>query len=262
MSAKLDYINPEVDSISAPEYPGQYYESMVPATLDLAERASLSVNALTETTNPEYDYELYWVADLLRKKPAMWHSVDDHVQAKFFEALPLVRTACGSAQNIEIERSLMETYLRMQGPDGLLYAAPGDGGTAGDPECDAQRADSRLGKVLRIDPVTSSVPQVVANGLRNPFRFSFDRLTGDFVVGDVGNNAKEEIDFVPAAGLVGANFGWNVFEGNNSFSTSCAAPPLPNYAAPSITYDNPASGPAAVCHSASLSDGGTALAVA
>ena len=132
------------------------------------------------------------------------------------------------------------------GPDGLLYAAPGDGGTAGDPECDAQRADSRLGKVLRIDPVTSSVPQVVASGLRNPFRFSFDRLTGDFVVGDVGNNAKEEIDFVPAAGLAGANFGWNVFEGNNSFSTSCAAPPLPNYVAPSITYDNPASGPAAV----------------
>ncbi len=132
------------------------------------------------------------------------------------------------------------------GPDGLLYAAPGDGGTGGDPECDAQRADSKLGKVLRLDPVASSSPQVVASGLRNPFRFSFDRLTGDFVVGDVGDSAKEEVDFVAAGRLAGANFGWNVFEGNNPVSTSCAMPPLASYAAPSITYDHPSPGPAAV----------------
>jgi hypothetical protein len=71
-------------------------------------------------------------------------------------------------------------------------------------------------------------------------------VTGDFVLGDVGLNAKEEIDFVAAGRLAGANFGWNVFEGDNPFSTNCAAPPLASYVAPSITYDNPSAGPAAV----------------
>jgi hypothetical protein len=67
----------------------------VPATLDLAERARLCVNALTECTDPDYDDELYWIVDLLAREPAMYHTVDDHVQAKFFSALPLNRTQCG-----------------------------------------------------------------------------------------------------------------------------------------------------------------------
>lgn len=117
----LNYINPDAPRTAPPAYPGETYEARVPATLDLAERARLCVNALTETTDPEYDDELYWIVDLLACEPAMYHTVDDHVQAKFLQALPLDRTACGSTQNLDVEHRLMQTYLKMQGPDGLLY---------------------------------------------------------------------------------------------------------------------------------------------
>ncbi len=117
----LIYINPHAPRVNAPRYPGHYYETLVPATLDLAERARLAVNALTAPTDPDYDYELYWIVDLLASEPAMYHTVDDHVQDKFFLALPQCRTACGSKQNLDIEHSLMQTYLRKQGLDGLIY---------------------------------------------------------------------------------------------------------------------------------------------
>jgi hypothetical protein len=120
-SASIQYINPHAPGVKPPVYEGNYYETLVPATLDLAERASLAVNALTESLDPEYDYELYWIVDLLAPQPAMYHTVDDHVQDKFFQALPLVRTMCGSKQNLDVEHSLMQTYLRKQGPDGLVY---------------------------------------------------------------------------------------------------------------------------------------------
>ena len=127
------------------------------------------------------------------------------------------------------------------GPDGRLYLAPGDGG-AGE-SANAQNLDSLLGKVLRIDPRPSgslgyTIPQdnpfvggagrdeIWAYGLRNPFRFSFDRLTGDLVIGDVGGGATEEIDFAPATlGTArGANFGWDPCEGSfaqGSTTTPC-----------------------------------------
>ncbi|MAE61895.1 MAG: hypothetical protein CMJ49_11135 [Planctomycetaceae bacterium] len=117
----LNYINPKPPSVAPPIYDGESYDDLVPATLDLAERARLCVNALTETTDPDYDDEMYWIIDLLAREPAMYHSVDDHVQAKFLQALPLDRTACGSTQNLDVEHRLMQTYLKMQGPDGLLY---------------------------------------------------------------------------------------------------------------------------------------------
>jgi hypothetical protein len=117
----LDYLTPDATRDAPPDYPGEYYDALVPATLDLAERARLCVNALTETTDPAYDDELYWIVDLLAREPAMYHTVDDHVQAKFFQALPLDRTACGSAQNLDVEHRLMQTQLKMQGPDGLIY---------------------------------------------------------------------------------------------------------------------------------------------
>jgi hypothetical protein len=117
----IEYINPDAPPVAPPRYPGLSYEALVPATLDLAERCRLSVNALTETLDPEADYELYWIVDLLADPPAMYHSPDDHVQDKFFQALPLVRTASGSVQNLDVEHALMQTYLRKQGPDGLIY---------------------------------------------------------------------------------------------------------------------------------------------
>jgi hypothetical protein len=104
------------------------------------------------------------------------------------------------------------------GHDGLLYASVGDGGTQGDPEGDAQNPASQLGKILRIAPRTAAAPTVFALGLRNPWRFSFDRATGTMVIGDVGGGVNEEIDVVPAGG---DNFGWPACEGT---SGSCSNP--------------------------------------
>jgi glucose/arabinose dehydrogenase len=102
------------------------------------------------------------------------------------------------------------------GPDGFLYAGTGDGGGAGDPFRSGQNRRSRLGKILRINPQTRRV-SIYSYGLRNPFRFSFDRSTGDIIIGDVGQDAVEEIDFKRRGGARGANFGWSVFEGTRRY---------------------------------------------
>jgi glucose/arabinose dehydrogenase len=125
------------------------------------------------------------------------------------------------------------------GPDGLLYAGTGDGGGSGDPNGNGQNPGSLLGKLLRIDPrVDGATPSVFAIGLRNPWRFSFDRQTGDLVIGDVGQNRVEEIDFAPAPQRgQGFNYGWNRFEGDEDFSTG--SPPAsrpPGFTFPVITH--------------------------
>ena len=132
------------------------------------------------------------------------------------------------------------------GPDGLLYAATGDGGSGGDPPCNAQNPASNLGKVLRVDPGLpgTPAPQVYALGLRNPFRFSFDRLTGDLLVGDVGQATQEEVDFRAAGSAPGANFGWSWYEGTDAHSSTCVGSPPPGLIEPSITYPNPGTGAA------------------
>jgi len=108
--------------------------------------------------------------------------------------------------------------------DGWLYLALGDGGgapeSAGsyDPADEAQRDGSPFGKLLRLDlslPAPANADwETFAKGLRNPFRFSFDRLTGDLYLGDVGQARREEIHFLPADAPPGANFGWDVLEGS------------------------------------------------
>jgi len=113
------------------------------------------------------------------------------------------------------------------GPDGFLYAGLGDGGAAGDPMGNGQSLSTLLGKILRLD-VDSAEPYIVpadnpfgneiwAYGLRNPWRISFDTLTGDLYIGDVGQNQWEEIDYLPAGSPGGTNFGWNFREGNHEF---------------------------------------------
>ncbi len=114
------------------------------------------------------------------------------------------------------------------GPDGHLYAGIGDGGAGGDPHDVAEDPGSLLGKLLRLDvsgPAPAApaynpwvdregaAPLVWAVGLRNPWRFSFDRATGDLWIADVGQVRWEEFDFVPAGSGAGANFGWNTLEG-------------------------------------------------
>ena len=121
------------------------------------------------------------------------------------------------------------------GPDGYLYAGLGDGGSGGDPFGNAQNTNTILGKILRID-VDSTEPyaippdnpfgnEVWVYGLRNPWRISFDRLTGDLYIGDVGQNAWEEIDFLPAGSPGRTNFGWNLREGAHDYKGS-ASPDL------------------------------------
>jgi glucose/arabinose dehydrogenase len=104
------------------------------------------------------------------------------------------------------------------GRDGLLYVGMGDGGSAGDPGNRAQNPQSRLGKLLRLNWRKPGTPStMVALGLRNPWRFSFDRSNGDLWIGDVGQGRIEEVDHVtwPLPGLL--NFGWRVYEGTSSY---------------------------------------------
>jgi len=121
------------------------------------------------------------------------------------------------------------------GPDGYLYLGLGDGGAANDPAENAQNVQILLGKLLRLDvdapppyippgnPFGAPArPEIWAYGLRNPWRFSFDPLTGDLYLGDVGQNLWEEIDFLPAGTPGGTNFGWDYLEGTHSFE-----PPVP-----------------------------------
>jgi glucose/arabinose dehydrogenase len=137
------------------------------------------------------------------------------------------------------------------GPDGYLYVGTGDGGGGGDPFGAGQRLNTLLGKLLRINPLpgpggepytippdnpfvarTDARPEIWSYGLRNPWRFSFDRQTGDLTIADVGQNAWEEINFVPwsAGAGRGLNFGWGCWEGRhvytpNSTRPECSPPP-------------------------------------
>jgi Glucose / Sorbosone dehydrogenase/IPT/TIG domain len=150
------------------------------------------------------------------------------------------------------------------GPDGDLYIGMGDGGSANDPQCHAQSSDSLLGKLLRIDvnqnveqapyygiPLdnpfvrTTGPPEAWAIGLRNPWRFSFDRLTGDLFIGDVGQSAREEIDYQPLSSGGGQNYGWKVMESTlcgAGGTSGCTVPPLPcgdpGYTLPILEYSH------------------------
>lgn len=134
------------------------------------------------------------------------------------------------------------------GPDGFLYIGLGDGGAGGDPMNNAQDPQSLLGKMLRLNVKVDDFPadnernyaipasnpfvddesvrdEIWALGLRNPWRFSFDGLTGDLYIADVGQNEREEVDFQPATSGGGENYGWRVFEGIQAFEDSLGLGP-------------------------------------
>jgi glucose/arabinose dehydrogenase len=134
------------------------------------------------------------------------------------------------------------------GPDGALYAGFGDGGAGGDPDENAQNLGRLLGKLIRIRPGANggytvpsdnpfrgrsgARPEVFAYGLRNPYRFSFDRRTHALTIGDVGQDEVEEIDFVPARSggrppRGGYNFGWDAFEGRSRYESGSAPGHVP-----------------------------------
>jgi glucose/arabinose dehydrogenase len=132
--------------------------------------------------------------------------------------------------------------LLLFGPDGHLYIGTGDGGISDDPERNGQDLGSLLGKILRIDPHRSgnrpygipadnpfvgqagARPEIYSYGLRNPWRFSFDRENQALTIGDVGQNTLEEVDYTPANEARGANFGWSAFEGTDRFNEDQQAP--------------------------------------
>ncbi|MBK5228482.1 MAG: PQQ-dependent sugar dehydrogenase [Actinobacteria bacterium] len=134
------------------------------------------------------------------------------------------------------------------GPDGYLYVGLGDGGGGGDPEGNGQNTDTLLASILRLDVSTPTAydipednpfaggggrPEIWAWGLRNPWRFTFDRATGAMWIGDVGQDEIEEIDF-QLPGVGGLNYGWNVMEGDACFGTSSCnkgglEPPVAQY---------------------------------
>lgn len=134
------------------------------------------------------------------------------------------------------------------GPDGYLWIGLGDGGSGNDPHDHGQSLATLLGKMLRIDPIGGLpylVPpenpfvgregargEIYMYGLRNPWRYSFDRATSDMWIGDVGQSAMEEIDFVPAGAGAGANFGWARLEGTRPVRGT----PPPDAVAPVFTY--------------------------
>jgi glucose/arabinose dehydrogenase len=164
------------------------------------------------------------------------------------------------------------------GPDRMLWIGMGDGGSGGDPHDNGQNPNALLGKMLRIDvgesgsapsgepygipadnpyvdPPTeeAGLPEVWAIGLRNPWRFSFDRMTGDLWIADVGQSAWEEIDFVASpVGAPGAestttvapgqplNFGWNRYEGNHTYPGGETVTEAPGFTRPVIEYDRAA----------------------
>ena len=124
------------------------------------------------------------------------------------------------------------------GPDGYLYIGMGDGGSAGDPRSNGQNRGALLGKMLRIDVetepgrvrvpsdnpfvnVSGARPEIWALGLRNPWRFSFDRATGDLWIADVGQDTYEEVNFQPASSRGGENYGWNFMEGAHCYRSGC-----------------------------------------
>ena len=142
------------------------------------------------------------------------------------------------------------------GPDGYLYIFTGDGGSAGDPGNRAQDiTNQRLGKILRID-IDNGSPYSVPNdnpfvgqtgdnetyayGLRNPWRCAFDRETGDLWIADVGQNAREEVNYVRPNEIAGTNFGWKCREGQNTYSSSCGS--SGPFFDPQVQYNHNSSG--------------------
>jgi len=138
--------------------------------------------------------------------------------------------------------------------DGYLYISTGDGGGGGDPFLNGQNPNVLLAKLLRVDvgrengpykiptdnPFVGTPgyrPEIWALGLRNPWRFSFDRRKGDLYLADVGQNEREEIDFQPANTPGGQNYGWNVLEGTRCYVATPCTPPV-DYVPPVTEYDH------------------------
>ncbi|MCS6926765.1 MAG: PQQ-dependent sugar dehydrogenase, partial [Candidatus Binatia bacterium] len=205
--------------------------------LDIAERVSCcgERGLLSVAFPPQFSQKRYFYVNYTDTR-------GDTVVARYFLAATSDRA---DPQSEEIILTVAQPFANHNGgqlafgPDGFLYIGMGDGGGSGDPQNNAQNPATLLGKLLRIDvesarapyaiPPTNPFvttaghrPEIWALGLRNPWRFAFDRQTGDLYIADVGQNAYEEVDFQPGTSKGGENYGWNIMEGTHCFrSRSC-----------------------------------------
>lgn len=121
VTSDVGYIRPSIPDITLKAYQGQRYQSKVPDTLDLAERSKLAIHAMTSVTDPKKDYEIYWLLGF-NNPLRMYHDWQYvTIQPKFMEALPLLRIAGGSEENLQVDQRWLEVALHMSGPDGLIY---------------------------------------------------------------------------------------------------------------------------------------------
>jgi glucose/arabinose dehydrogenase len=206
----------------------------------------LDVSAITLSTDeergllsiafpPDYESTGLFYAFLTAKDPVGEVQIREFQRADADHAVPGIGRLVFSAEH---PKQFHNGGQLQFGPDGMLWFTIGDGQN----EVDAQDTSKPYGKINRIDPHPSAgrgytVPAgnpfgntVWAYGLRNPWRFSFDRGTGDLIIGDVGDGSYEEIDYAPASAgrLPGANYGWPCKEGRHNHAGSCAAGPLVN----------------------------------
>ena len=185
---------------------------------------------LSMAFHPNYRSNGYFYVDFTDK-----HG-DTHVERFKVSAKPDVADSASSLLILKIDQPYANHNggLVMFGPDGMLYIGMGDGGSAGDPRGNGQNKNALLGKILRVnvssaDPYTipagnpfasgEGKPEIWATGMRNPWRFAFDRTAGLLYIADVGQNEIEEVDVMPAS-RAGANYGWNIMEGDACYRAS------------------------------------------
>ncbi len=212
--------------------------------LDIADRVQdgCEMGLLGLAFHPRYAENGYFYVNYIVNREGEYYTRISRFQA----------TADADRAAAESERVLMEIkqpYCNHNGgdlhfdPQGMLVTSLGDGGSGGDPHANGQNPQSYLGKLLRIDvdkaqagkdyaipadnPFSgqAALPEIWMLGLRNAWRFSFDRLTGDLYIGDVGQNRWEEVNYVPAAEAGGQNFEWSLKEGLGPFKPDQPAGP-------------------------------------
>jgi len=199
---------------------------------------------------PDFDASGRFYAAYTGRPAAGGAEGDLRVDAFHFASGALVREPLFS-----VEHSINANHNGGQleiGPDGYLYVSVGDGGGEGDPFESGQDLGSLLGKILRVEPYAGATPQVWSYGLRNPWRFSFDRANGNMVIADVGQGAREEIDLAPSpapsiVGGEGVNYGWNCLEGFIAYTDpgdSCAG--VSNFTDPVFDYPHDPGGNCAI----------------
>ncbi|CAA9544226.1 MAG: FIG01022095: hypothetical protein [uncultured Thermomicrobiales bacterium] len=208
--------------------------------VDLVESGGNEQGLLSVAFHPDYETNgLFYVGYTARNSDA---GVGDNTIARYSVSGDPNRADPDSAQILLAVEDPYPNHnggLVLFGPDGHLYAGMGDGGSRGDPEGNGQNPQALLGKILRLDVnpdlVTAqepylipadnpfadgaaAAPEIWATGLRNPWRFSFDRATGDLYIADVGQNAIEEVNHQAAASIGGENYGWNLLEGRDCYA--------------------------------------------